>query len=123
MATKPSTIADYIAAAPPAGQPHLRRLHALLASVAPQATQTIKWSTPFFIEPRFLFAFSAHKAHCSFAPPAPVMEAFRDKTGTYKATKGTLLLPYAQPLPEDLIREMAQLSLHTVQQRQDDAFW
>ena len=30
MAVKPTTIAQYIAAAPEAGKPHLRRLHALL---------------------------------------------------------------------------------------------
>lgn len=123
MAVKPTTIAQYIAAAPEAGQPHLRRLHALLKEVAPHATEAIKWGTPFFVEPRFLFAFSAHKTHCSFAPPEAVMLAFREKLSACKTTKGTLQLPYSQPLPEDLIREMAECSLRTVSERADDAFW
>ena len=42
-APHPATIDAYIAAAPAAGQPHLRQLHALLQGVAPKAEQLIKW--------------------------------------------------------------------------------
>ena len=42
-APHPATIDAYIAAAPAAGQPHLRQLHALLQGVAPKAEQVIKW--------------------------------------------------------------------------------
>lgn len=69
MASKrPTAIAEYIRVAPREGQPHLRRLYAILKSVALEAEEAIKWGTPFFVEPRFLFAFSAHKARCNFAP-------------------------------------------------------
>ena len=91
--------------------------------MAPDAEEAIKWGTPFFIEPRFVFAFSAHKAHCSFAPPAPVMEQFRQELAAHQTTKGTLVLPYAQLLPEDLIRRMAERSVQLVRERTDDAFW
>lgn len=40
---RPATIDAYIAAAPAAGQPHLRQLHALLQGVAPKAERVIKW--------------------------------------------------------------------------------
>ena len=49
---RPATIDAYIAAAPAAGQPHLRQLDALLQGVAPKAEQVIKWGHPFFVEPR-----------------------------------------------------------------------
>ena len=82
MASKrPTTIAEYIRAAPREGQPHLRRLYAILKSVAPEAEEAIKWGTPFFVEPRFLFAFSAHKAHCNFAPTAAALERISQGTG------------------------------------------
>jgi len=73
-AQRPATIDEYIRAAPREGHPHLRRLYALLKSVAPDAEEAIKWGTPFFVEPRFLFAFSAHKAHLNFTPTAAGME-------------------------------------------------
>ena len=124
MASKrPTTIAEYIRAAPREGQPHLRRLYAILKSVAPEAEEAIKWGTPFFVEPRFLFAFSAHKAHCNFAPTAAALKAFRKQLEEHKTTKGSLQIFYNEPLPEDLIRKIADYSLREVRQREDDAFW
>ena len=124
MASKrPTTIAEYIQAAPRESQPHLRRLYAILKSVAPQAEEAIKWGTPFFVEPRFLFAFSAHKAHCNFAPTPAALEAFGKELAHHKTTKNYLQIPYDQPLPEDLVRKIAEYRLRHVREREDDAFW
>ena len=124
MASKrPTTIAEYIRAAPREAQPHLRRLYAILKSVAPEAEEAIKWGTPFFVEPRFLFAFSAHKAHCNFAPTAAALEAFRKELEKHKTTKRFLQIPYNKPLPQDLVRKIAEYSLRNVREREDDAFW
>lgn len=121
---KATTIAEYIEAAPPEGQLQLRRLYALLKSVAPQAEETIKWGTPFFVEPRFLFAFSAHKAHLGFVATLAGLEPFRAKLENYETTKaGILKIPYAEPLPEDLIRRIATERVLTVAARKDDGFW
>ncbi len=98
-------------------------MQAILKSVAPKAEQVLKWGTPFFVEPRFLFAFSAHKAHLSFAPTAAALKAFRRELEVHRTTKGTLALPYNKPLPEDLIRKMAEYSLREVKERKGDSFW
>lgn len=124
MASKrPTTIAEYILAAPSEGQSYLRQLYALLKSVAPEAEEAIKWGTPFFVEPRFVFAFSAHKKHLSFAPMETVLEHFHKELEGYKTTKNFLQIPYNKPLPEALIRKMAKYSLKLVREREDDAFW
>jgi len=124
MAKKtPKTIAEYINAAPLFGQPHLRRLHAILESVAPEAQEAIKWGTPFFVEPRFLFAFSAQKAHCSFAVTAATMEVFRQELKELKTTKELIQFPYNEPLPEDLILKIAEYRVRHVGEREDDGFW
>jgi uncharacterized protein YdhG (YjbR/CyaY superfamily) len=120
---RPNTIAGYIRAAPREGQPHLRRLYAILKSVAPEATEAIKWGTPFFVEPRFLFAFSAHKAHLDFAPSAAALEAFRKELENHRTTKNYLQILYSEPLPEELIRRLAEHRLREVRERKDDAFW
>lgn len=119
----PTTIEAYIRAAPHEGQPHLRRLYAILKSVAPEAEETIKWGTPFFVEPRFLFSFSAHKAHCNFAPSVTALEAFRQELEKHKTTKNYLQIPYTEPVPEELIRKIAAYRLQEVRERDDDAFW
>ena len=122
-AKKPATIEQYIAAAPAAGQPHLRKLHALLKAAAPKAQEAIKWNAPFFVEPRFLFSFSAHKAHLDFAPTAELLQRYAGELGEYKATKYMLQVRYDQPLPEALIRRMAKERVKEVRARKDDSFW
>jgi uncharacterized protein YdhG (YjbR/CyaY superfamily) len=122
-AIRPATVDEYIRAAPKAGQAKLRRLRAILKKVAPQAQQVMKWNTPFFIEPRFLFAFSAHKTHLSFTPMPSGLAPFQEELKAYSTTKGLLKIPYAEPLPEDLIRRIAERRVQDVRKRQDDAFW
>ena len=118
-----TTIAEYIAAAPAAGQPHLRRLYAILKEIAPDAEEAIKWGTPFFVEPRFLFAFSGHKAHCSFTLMEAGLEPFRKELAKHRTTKGLLQIPYTEPLPEALIRKIAKARVRAVKARDDDGFW
>ncbi len=118
---RPSTIAEYIRAAPGEGQSHLRQLYAILKSVAPEANEAIKWGTPFFVEPRFLFAFSAHKSHLNFAPTPAVLEAFRKELKKHKTTRNMLQIPYNKPLPEDLIRKLAEYRLRNM--GESDGFW
>jgi uncharacterized protein YdhG (YjbR/CyaY superfamily) len=122
-AKKPATIEEYIAAAPAAGQPHLRKLHALLKAVAPKAQEAIKWNAPFFIEPRFLFSFSAHKQHMDFAPSSELLARFADQFGDYDSTKHMFKVRYDQPFPAALLRKMAKARLKEVSARKDDSFW
>ena len=118
-----ASIDEYIAAAPAAGQPHLRRLHALLKAAAPKAQEAIKWNTPFFIEPRFLFSFSAHKGHLDFTPGADMLKRYAGELGGYEATKYMLKVPYDRPLPDALIRRMANERVKELRARKDDSFW
>jgi uncharacterized protein YdhG (YjbR/CyaY superfamily) len=124
MASKrPATVAEYIRAAPREGQAHLRKLYALLRKVAPEAQAKIKWGTPFFVEPRFLFGFSAYKAHLNFTLIGSGLEPFRKELAKYKTTKYMLQVRYDEPLPEGLIRRIAKRRLRDVTRREDDAFW
>lgn len=122
-AKRPGTLAEYISAAPREGQPHLRRMHAILKSAAPHADDIIKWGNPFFVEPRFLFAFSAHKAHLSFAPTPATLQLFRKELAPYETTRNFLKLPYDKPLPESLIRKIARHRVRELRSRTDKSFW
>jgi uncharacterized protein YdhG (YjbR/CyaY superfamily) len=124
VATKRAkTIAEYIAAQPPVRQPHLKQLYKILKAAAPKAEEAIKWGNPFFIEPRFLFAFSAHKAHLSFAPSAKAMQAFPKELAKHDTTTNFLKLPYSEPLPENLIKKLAEFQVKELRKRKDDNFW
>ena len=120
---RPSTVEEYIAAAPAEGQAALRKLHGILKQAAPEATVAIKWGNPFFVEPRFVYAFSAHKAHLSFAPGPEAMAHFADELKSQRTTRHFLQVPYTAALPADLIRRMAEYCVATVAARTDDGFW
>jgi uncharacterized protein YdhG (YjbR/CyaY superfamily) len=120
---RPTTIPEYIRAAPREGQPHLRRLYKILRKAAPDAEEAIKWGSPFFVEPRFVYAFSAYKGHLDFAPSTTALKAFGEELKKHRTTKNYLQVPYDEPLPEDLIRRIAEYRVREVRERQDDNFW
>lgn len=116
------TIDLYIQSALPEGQPHLRKLYAILKRAAPEADEaisgaTLSCGTAIPVSP------SAHKAHLSFAPTAAALDAFRDELKGHKTTKNFLQVPYNKPLPEDLIRRIAEHCVRALREREDDAFW
>jgi len=118
---RPTTIDEYIRAAPAAGQPHLRRVYAILRSVAPDAQEVIKWGAPFFVDPRFVFSFSAFKAHLVLAPTPAVLEHFREELQGHQTTKNYLKIPYDEPVPEKLIRKIATYRVKNM--GEGDSFW
>ena len=120
---RPTTVDEYIATVPDEALPHLRRLRAILRSAAPDAQEVIKWGTPFFVEPRFLFAYSAYKAHLNFSPHTASLAAFREELKNYRTTKYSLQISYKEPLMEDLIRRIAHYCVEHVSQREDQSFW
>jgi len=119
--TKPTTVDEYLAAAPPAAQEHLRELRALLREVVPQATEAVKWGSPVFEEKRILFAYTAFKSHLNFMPTRSTLERFREDLAGYTTGKDTIQFPYDKPLPKELIRKIAAYRAWDV--RENDARW
>ena len=76
---------------------------------------------PFFVEPRFLFSFSAFKSHLNFNPTPSVIQQFEKELAPYKTGKGSIQFPYDEPLPRTLIRKLAALRVKELKER--DARW
>ena len=120
-ASKPTTVIEYIEAAPQEAQAKLREIRAVLKKVAPNATETLKWGSPVFEEGRILFSYSAHKSHLNFSPTGPAMEPFKEELAKYNTGKDTIQFPYDKPLPKALIQKIARFRLKQV--RENDARW
>lgn len=119
--TKPTTVDEYIEAAPKDAQKKLHEMRAILKEVVPTATETLKWGSPVFEEGRILFSYSAYKAHLNFSPTGPSMEPFKDELAKFKTGKDTIQFPYDKPLPKVLIRKIA--AYRTKQVKENDARW
>lgn len=117
---KPTTVDEYIAAAPKQAQGKLQELRVLLEKVAPNATEAIKWGYPVLEEKRILFSYSAHKTHLNFMPTRSTLEPFKDQLKGYTIGRDTIQLPYDKPLPKALIEKLAQFRVKEVQ---DGSLW
>lgn len=118
---KPTTIAEYIGAAPKEAQRNLRELHAVLRKAAPGAKEGLKWSMPVFEETRILFAFASFRAHLNFMPTPSAMEPFKKELADYKTGKGSIQFSHDKRLPKALIARIAAFRVKEL--REKDAKW
>ena len=101
---KPTTIAEYIEAAPKEAQLKLREMLKLIRSAAPDAKESLKWSMPAFSYKRILVCFAAHKEHIGFYIAA--INRFPGDLSKYKTGAGSIQFPYNKPLPAALIKKI-----------------
>jgi uncharacterized protein YdhG (YjbR/CyaY superfamily) len=118
---KPSSVDEYIDAAPLFAQEKLREIRSILRKVAPNATEMIKWGYPVLFEKRILFSYSAFKKHINFMPTGPAMKPFKEELSEFTTGKDTIQLPYGKPLPTALIQKIAEYRINDV--RANDAKW
>lgn len=118
---KPTTVDEYVNAAPVEAQEKLREIRAILREVAPNATETLKWGQPVFEEKRILFSFAAFKSHLNFTPTGPALRPFKEELAEYATGKDTIKFPYNKPLPKALIYKIAAYRAMDV--RENDARW
>ncbi|MCY4223739.1 MAG: DUF1801 domain-containing protein [Bacteroidetes bacterium] len=81
---RPTTVEQYIAQAPKDAMPHLHQHRGILQDAAPLSQEILKWGNPFFVEPRFLFSYSAYKAHLGFYPHEASLESLGKSSKTAK---------------------------------------
>lgn len=118
---KPTTVTEYISAAPKGAQVKLREIRAILKEVAPNAKEMLKWGSPVFEEKRILFSNSAFKSHINFMPTRSALEPFKKELAKYTTGIDTIQLPYDKPIPKALIRKIAAFRAKEV--REKDARW
>ena len=105
---KPQNIDEYIAAQEERVQPKLIEVRKILQEALPEAEERISWSMPTYWKGRNIIHFAASKKHLGIYPGGEATEAFADELSDYSVSKGTIRLPYDQPLPVELIKRIAR---------------
>lgn len=103
-----TNIDEYIAAYDGEIKERMIALRVLIHSCHPDITEKIAWGIPTFVLKGNLIHFSAEKKHMGFHPGKEAIDAFADRFGKLTHTKSTLHLPYNQPTPWELLREMVE---------------
>jgi uncharacterized protein YdhG (YjbR/CyaY superfamily) len=105
---KPKTIDEYIALQEKPLRPFLQDIRCTIRAALPDAEERISWSMPTFWGGKNVIQFAASKRHIGLYPGPEAVELFQDKLAGYETSKGTIRLPYQEPLPLELIEEIAK---------------
>ena len=118
---RPTTIADYIKAAPPETRKRLRDMRDCIRLAAPGATEGLKWGMPAFSYRRILVTFAAFRHHIGFYPTPSAITAFAKELARFKTARGSIQFPLDRPLPLSLVRKMTVFRVR--ESTEDDRKW
>ncbi len=114
---RPENVEEYIEQLPEIAQVRIKELRAILKAIAPEAKEGLKWGKPVFESGTILFAYAAHKSHVSFIPTGPALKPFEKELAEFTTKKDSVQFFYEQPLPESLIRKIAESRKKDVEER------
>lgn len=99
---------EYIDGYPPEVQEILRTVRAALHRAVPGGEERFRYGMPaVMLGGRYGLHFAAWKKHLGLYPVARLAAPLEERVAPYRAAKNSLRFPYAQPVPYDLIEELA----------------
>ena len=111
------TVDAYISRQTDVVQPILTKMREVIRTAAPDAVEKIAWHMPSYWQGKNLINFAAFAKHVSIFPGAEAIAAFADKLTGYTTGKGTVQFQLDEPIPYDLISDIARWKVATVSQK------
>jgi uncharacterized protein YdhG (YjbR/CyaY superfamily) len=109
---KPLTVEAYIESFPGPARKRLSELRDLSRANAPQATESLKWGTPAYSVETILFVFAGYTNHANFVFTPSTREAFAGELSGFRTGKGSVQLPYTDPVPAEMIGRMIEYRIN-----------
>lgn len=111
-----TTIDGYIAQFPKEVQAILEKIRQTVADAAPGAVEAISYQIPTFkLNGSNLLHFAAWKDHIGFYATPAGNTAFQKELARYKMAKGSVRFPLDEPIPYDLVAEIARFRVKETQ--------
>jgi uncharacterized protein YdhG (YjbR/CyaY superfamily) len=105
--TSNTTIDAYLASLPPDSRFIIAEIRQIVKARVPAAVETISYKLPAFKLDRVFIYFAAFKAHIGIYPPVKGDSKLQKALLPYRGEKGNLRFPMNEPIPYDLIGEVA----------------
>lgn len=105
---RPTTIDEYIEAAPAHTRKKLRAMQACIRKAAPGAKEGLKWGMPGFSYDRILVTFAAFEHHIGFYPTPSAVKSFAKQLSKFTTSNTTIRFPVDEALPLPLIRKITE---------------
>jgi uncharacterized protein YdhG (YjbR/CyaY superfamily) len=107
MATRFSTIDEYIASYPKEVQVILTKVRKSIRKELPKAEEKIKYGMPaLMINDRHAVYFAAWKRHIGLYPIYRSDDPIEEELAPYRDAKDTIKFPLDEPIPYDLIKRI-----------------
>ena len=111
------SVEEYIGSFPADVQPILEQVRRAILDAVPGAGETISYHMPTItLGGTPLLHFAGWKHHISLYPAPAGDEALERRLGPYRSARSTLKFPLSQPVPYDLIAQVAELRLRQCQE-------
>lgn len=104
---------SYIAAAPEAFRPSLARLRELLAQTLTEAEEIVAYNMPGFrMDGAIVAGYTAFSKQCGLYLHADAITEYAEEIAAagFKATKTGIKFTPGKPIPDDLVKQLAQAS-------------
>ena len=108
---KPTSIEEYIDAAPVDTQKKMQQLHACIRKAAPGAAESLKWRMPAYSYRKILVTFAVFKNHIGFYPMPSAIKAFAKDLSKYKTASGSVQFPLDKRLPLGLVSKIVKFRI------------
>lgn len=104
------TVEQYICSFPESIQKILTIVRQTVREAVPEAEEVISYQIPAFKYKGWILYYSAYKNHYSLScpPPFTVFDVFKDELEAYELSKSAIKIPFAQPIPVQLIGDIAR---------------
>jgi uncharacterized protein YdhG (YjbR/CyaY superfamily) len=120
MTGRISTVEEYLEALPEEARTAMEGVRRTIRAVVPDVAETISYSMPTFtLDGRPLVHVAAWKKHLGLYPLPPLDGALAEEVAGYRGAKDALQLPYAKPIPYDLVERVVGVLLE--RRREADA--
>ncbi len=115
MNPKPESVDQYLSWFSDDILDRLNQVRDVLKSALPEAQEVISYSMPAFKTTEVLVYYAAAKKHLGIYPTNSGVSEFKKELEGYQTSKGAIQFPYDQPLPLDLIADIAKFRFLEVQ--------
>lgn len=117
MASKPTTVQEYIDASADLVRARLQELRSYLEFALPNAVHVLKWGKPALEDNGIVVVYAGCKTHVSLHPTPTVILALSEDLNPYSLSQNTIRFPLESPIPKELVLEIARLR---AQQKEED---
>ena len=111
-----TAVDDYLADVDEPARSALQHIRDLVKDVVPEAEEGRSYGMPALrYNKKPLLGFVAAKSHLSVFPFSPeVIDKVRDRLDGFELSKGTIRFSAAQPIPDDVLRDVVQARLEEI---------